>query len=381
MWWLATGWTMASTADSFLIFVLLWIAGPQGWSGPQTALLVIALRLPALAGGVLGGRAVDRFGPVPMMLADGLTRTILMAGLVLTGRSGQLDLWVVLALGAAAGATAPFSYSAARTLVPRLVPPESLGKANALLSIGDQLPLLLGAVLTGPALALFGPGGAFLLPLLMLLAVTVIALHLRHASQVPMTTAPVRRQSPRTWRSARVIGLIGLSVAYYFTYGPYETVLPHFVRDQLGSGLGGYTMLWTLFGAGALLTLPAAAALSGRRPGIANALGAAVWGALMLPLAFVHNLPVAAVGFAISGAVWGPYSAIETTALQRWTDPADHGRIFGTQRALLAMAAPVGAAVGAIATDYASPTVILAASSAGCCAAGLLALTIPGLRR
>lgn len=383
MWWLATAWTLASTADNILLFVLLWIAEPQGWSGPQTALLVIAIRLPTLAGGILGGRAVDRFGPVRMMLVDGLVRAILMAGLVVAGRNGQFNLWIVLALGTAAGTTAPLSYAAARTLVPRLVETDRLGKANALLSIGDQLPLLLGAVLTGPALALFGTGPVFVLPLLMLLAMTAIGLRLRKTSQVPAEAAPKNADSNgrQSWRSTRVIGLIALSAAYYFTYGPFETVLPHLVRDELDSGIGGYTLLWVLFGAGALATLPAAAALSRHRPGLVNALGAVVWGALMLPLVFVDDLTVVAVGFAISGAVWGPYTAIETTALQRWADPADHGRIFGTQRALLAIAAPLGAAAGAIATGHASPPVILACSAAGCALAGLLACAIPGLRR
>ena len=35
---------------------------------------------------------------------------------------------------------------------------------------------------------------------------------------------------------------------------------------------------------------------------------------------------------AISGAVWGgPYLAVEATALQRWTPPYLHGRLFGIQ--------------------------------------------------
>ncbi len=380
---LAAGWTLASTADNFLMFVLLWSAGPQGWSGPETALLVVAIRLPSVAGGVLGGRAVDRFGPVPMILLDAVTRVILMAGLAITSWNGELQIWTVLALGAAAGTTAPLSYAAARTLVPRLVEPHLLGKANALLSIGDQLPLLLGTVLTGPALGLFGTGPAFLLPLAMLLAVAVIALRLRGVAQ----HAPDHRPGDagttrgRTWRSARVIGLISLSVAYYFTYGPYETVVPYFVREQLGSGLGSYTLIWASFGAAALLTLPLADRLSRHRPGLVNACGAIAWGLLMLPLAFVHNLPAVAIGFAISGAIWGPYAAIETTALHRWTNPADHGRVFGTQRALLAIASPLGAAVGALGIDHLSPPAILALSAAGCTLAGLAALTIRDLRR
>jgi predicted MFS family arabinose efflux permease len=380
---LAAGWTLASTADNFVMFVLLWSAGPQGWSGQQTALLVVAIRLPAVLGGVLGGRAVDRFGPVPMLLLDAVARVLLMGALAISSWNGELQIWTVLALGAAAGTTAPLSYAAARTLVPRLVEPHLLGKANALLSIGDQLPLLLGAILTGPALGLLGTGPAFLLPFAMLIVVAVIALRLRGTDRPAPEHRPdeAGTTGPRTWRSARVIGLISLSVAYYFTYGPYETVMPYFVREQLGSGLGGYTVIWALFGAAALLTLPLATRLSQHRPGLVNAVGAIAWGALMLPLAFVHDLTAVAVGFAVSGAIWGPYAAIETTALHRWTDPADHGRIFGTQRAVLAIASPLGAAVGALGIDHLSPPAILAISAGGCALAGLAALTIRDLRR
>ncbi|MGW6278393.1 MFS transporter [Kribbella sp. NPDC055071] len=379
--WLATAWTLASTADNFLLFVLLWIAGPQGWSGTETALLVVAMRLPTLVGGVLGGRAVDRFGPVRMMVLDGAARTALMGGLVVAGADGTFNLWIVLALGATAGITAPMTYSAARTLIPRQVRPELLGKANALLSIGDQLPMLLGAVLTGPALSVLGPGSAFVLPLLMMLGATAIAVGLRRTPKHDIAPAPPEAEPGRRRYPRRVIALVALSVAYYFTYGPYETVMPYFVRDRLSSGLGGYTLLWALFGGGALLTLPAAARLSRRRPGLVNAVGAITWGGLMVPLAFTDQLVVAALGFVAAGAIWGPYSAIETTALQRWTDPRDHGRIFGTQRALLALAAPLGAAVGAIAHDHFSSAPILAASAVGCTVAGAIACTIPTLRR
>lgn len=159
----------------------------------------------------------------------------------------------------------------------------------------------------------------------MLVTVTDICRRLRNAPQQPSYAvqhdAPNRPKRPST----RVISLVVLSIAYYFTYGPHETVTSYFVRDQLGSGLAVYTLIWSLFGAAALLTLPLATHLSRLRPGVVNAVGAIVWGATMLPLAFADNLLLVAIGFTLSGAIWGPYSAIETTALHRWTDPADHG--------------------------------------------------------
>ncbi|MGW1341448.1 MFS transporter [Kribbella sp. NPDC002412] len=366
---LASAWTLASTADSFLLFVLLWIAEPQGWSGAQTALLIVAIRLPTVVGGVLGGRAVDRFGPVQMLLLDVVVRAVLMGALVVVGWRQQFALWVVLGLCAVAGATTPLSYAAARTLVPRLVDDDLLPRANALLGLGDQLPMLLGAALAGPALALLGPGRAFLVPLVMLIGVAAIAVRLPRRTGVPR-----RAEARAGWVSGRVIGLIGLSVAYYFTYGPFDSVLPHFTREQLGSGVGGYTLLWVLFGAAALATLPFAPWLADRRPGVVNAGGALVWGLVTLPIVLTDSLPAAAAIFLVSGAVWGPYSAIEATALQRWADPASHGAMFGTQRALLSIAFPLGAAVGAVAVDHVSPAAILAVSALSCATAGAVAM-------
>jgi len=44
---------LATTADNFVLFLLLWVAQPQGWSGVQTAMVVLVLRLPTLFSGVL----------------------------------------------------------------------------------------------------------------------------------------------------------------------------------------------------------------------------------------------------------------------------------------------------------------------------------------
>ena len=111
-----------------------------------------------------------------------------------------------------------------------------------------------------------------------------------------------------------------------------------------------------------------------------NAAGAALWGLVTIPFVLADTLLAAVIFFALSGAVWGPYSAIETTALQRRTHPESHGRVFGTQRALLQSASPLGAAVGAVALGYASPMVILLVSAMGCTVAGLIALLSPGIR-
>jgi predicted MFS family arabinose efflux permease len=374
---------LASSADNFLLFLLLWVAGPQGWSGTQVALIVLVLRLPVLASGVLAGRAVDRWGIRRPMLTDLVARAFLLLLLAACGHAGPLPLLPVLVLGGLSGTVSPATYAGVRTLIPRLVPDAQLGRANAVLALGDQLPLLGGAVLVGPAVALLGSSAALLVAVAMLLTAAVLARTLpgTSASAVMSPGRPPRPARQRGKWSPRVLAVISLSTAYYFAYGPFETASPAFIRTQLGAGEGTYSLLWTLFGAGALVALPLAPLLARRRPGAANALGATAWGLAMLPVAVLRQVPPAAALFLFGGVIWGPYSSIETSALQRWTDPSRHGTIFGLQRSLLASATPVGAAIGAIALEHVSPAVVLAVSAAGCGLAGLLALTSRDLRR
>jgi predicted MFS family arabinose efflux permease len=372
---------LATTADNFVLFLLLWVAQPQGWSGLQTAMVVVVLRLPTLLTGVLLGAAVDRWGARPLLLLDLTTRTVLLLTMAVTGRSGHLPLPAVLVLGAVCGALSPATYTAVRWLLPRLVEADRQARANAVVAVSDQLPLLVGTVLVGPVLTRFGPGGALLVPAGMLVVATVLAVRLpapriRPTQEDGVPESPLRRRWP-----ARVGVLIALSTAYYFVYGPFETASPSFVRTRLDAGAGTYSLLWAVFGASAVATVALAPRLSGWRPGAVNALGALTWGLVMLPVAVVDNVPLALFLFAIGGAVWGPYTAVEVGALQRWVEPGRHGTVFGLQRSLLATATPVGAAIGAVALDVAAPETVLAVSAAACATAGLLALANRDLRR
>jgi len=386
LWRTSVCWFLASTADSFLLFVVLWVAGPEGWSGLQTAAVVLALRMPALAGGAAGGRIVDRLGGRSGIMLDAAGRALILAALAVSGWSGALPLTAVLLLGALASLLTPASYSGARWLVGRLSDPQRLPRANAILSLGDLIPTVLGGALVGPVLALLGPGPALLVPVGMLAIVGLLAIDLPQspphltAGRRPDPTATVAPGEERA-QPRGVTALIALSFGYYFAFGPFETVIPPLVREQLGAGQELYGTLWMLFGLAALATLPLAPRLARQRPGAANALGAVLWGAVMLPIAFVGEPVVALAVFLLGGAVWGPYTAVEATAIHHWTDAGRQGQVFGIQRGLLSAAVPLGAAAGAIGLEFASPGTVVAVSCVGCVCIGLVALSFPDLRR
>ncbi|MBV9593991.1 MAG: MFS transporter [Actinobacteria bacterium] len=387
---LSFGLILDLSADMFLLFTLLWIAGPEGWTGIKTAAVIAALQLPALLGGWLGGLAIDRFGPRPLLVAQAAVRIVCLAVLTATVWTGRFPLVFVLVLGGINGALSPVGYAAARTMVPRLVDVGGLVRANALLAVADQAALILGAAAVGPLLETAGAGKSLLVPIAMMIVAAVLfvtlprtvhgAVHVEPdagASMPEIVEAPVEER--RRMRS--VIALIALSGAYYFAYGPVEPVLPAFTRDQLHAGSGAYSLLWVAFGIGALLGLTQSARFTGRRPGVVNATGAALWAIVTLPLVFCASVPPAVFVMVLSGVIWGPYLAIESTAVQQWTRPSIHGRVFGAQHATLALATPLGAAVGSLLLLRFSGTTVIGISIAACFVAGAVALCFPSIRR
>jgi predicted MFS family arabinose efflux permease len=135
-------------------------------------------------------------------------------------------------------------------------------------------------------------------------------------------------------------------------------------------------------GLGALCGLPLATRLARfSRPGMVNAMGAIVYGLTLFPLIFMHSIAPAAALYFVTGVIWGPYAAIEATALQQWVPTRQLGRVFGAQRALTITAIPLGGAVGSLALEFASAPEIIGASAIACSLVGCAALCVRPLRR
>jgi len=376
---------MASTADWFVLLAVLWVAAQADWSGRAVAVLMVCARGPTLIGGLLGGRTVDRFGPRPVLVAGGAFQCCVLLAMAALGFAGALSAVPMLLGAALISLSEPLSYAGARTLVPRLVEDEQLARANTLLAAGDALPALTSSVLVGPALLLLGKG-AFAVPAVIMALVAVVAVYLprtkgRDDPGSAGTPAAAGKNAGK-WRSTSVVALLALSTVYFAVYGPFQPVLPYLVRHVYGGDAGSYSLLRVATGVGSLTGLLLGARLArSRRPGVVNALGACAWGLATLPMAFVHSIGPAAVVYFVSGFTWGPYSVVETTALQHWTPRSHHGRVFGIQRALVITAIPVGAAIGSLAMDYVSAQTIVVISTLACVATGLVALCIPAIRR
>jgi predicted MFS family arabinose efflux permease len=373
--------TLASTADWYVQFAVFWLAAERGYSGLLIAGLVLAARAPTLVGGLVGGRLIDRRGPRRMIGLDNAVRAALLLLLAVLAVGGDDGYLAILVVAAGCSLCAPVTYAGARALTPTYVRDDQLGRATTLLALADQVPIIFSAALAGPALTWLGPG-AYAVPAVLLLVALGLAQGLPAESRRPVGAGLEAGAASALRYPPAVVALIALSTAYYFVYGPFQPLLPILVERHLGGGATTYAVLRVVVGLGALLGLLLAPYLSFlERPGLVNAWGAVLYGLSMLPLVFVHSVGWAVVIYFVSGVVWGPYSAVEATALQRWTRPEHHGRLFGTQRALIISAIPAGGAIGSATVDSVGLTGVLAGSAVACSVVGLLALAYPPLRR
>lgn len=380
-WSLVVALCAASTVDWYLLFVVFWIAAQREWSGLQTAVLVLATRGPTLLGGLLGGRAVDAFGPRAMMLVDASARGSLCLVLAAAELHGEVSYRLFCLVLAGCAATSPMTYAAARTLMPQLVPDAQIARANTMLSLADQLPIIVSALMAGPVLE-WAQGSTFVVPAILMAGAGAVAWRLPTPGPLRRGPEPAPTRTVPIWRLPSVTALVALSTGYFFVYGPFQPLLPRLVETNLDGDAGTYSLMRVLLGLGSLTGLLLAPRLCMLdRPGVVNASGAILYGAVLIPLVLTHSAWVACIIYAASGIVWGPYATVESTALYHWTPAGMRGRVFGTQRALTITAVPVGGALGSLALHRFSTSEILTTSAIACSLIGIIALLTPAIRR
>lgn len=80
------------------------------------------------------------------------------------------------------------------------------------------------------------------------------------------------------------------------------------------------------------------------------------------------------------GVMWGPYTPMETTLLQRQVPKAQLDRVFGARATLLTGGSPLGLAMGGILLALVPSTSVIAISAIACILVGLMGLVAPAWR-
>ncbi|MFI6100096.1 MFS transporter [Lentzea sp. NPDC051213] len=201
----AFGWFCSARAISLLGSAMAVVALPFAVLDHGSALdsgLVLAARLVPYLGLVLiGGSTADRFSRSAVLTVSHVGSGIAQAAAAVSLLTGNFHLGLLLALQAVQGAFGAFTSPAARGVLPEIVEPDRLQKANSLLSAARFGSTLVGPAVAGLLAATVGAGWALAFDAATFLVAAVLYAKLRLPGKAAKTS--LRNNLEEGWETFR----------------------------------------------------------------------------------------------------------------------------------------------------------------------------------
>ena len=342
---------MIRIADGCVGVAVVLLALQRTHSPAAAGLIVTGYTLPALASGPLLGAWLDRTHHRRFALAGNeLVLAASMLGLV--AALGHAPLAACVAIAAAAGLTLPLTSAGFTSLIPHMVTPAQLPKANTLDAVSFN-----GAAILGPAIA--GTLAAATSPALATVATAAIALAAIPATLgLPMPPLQAARdETAGLWATVRAGARVMLrtpplrggtvtTVIAQSAQGMFAVGFPLFAL-RLGAGTEAGGALWGALEVGALIGAFAATRVLERySPEHVIIYGTAIFGLGIATWPLASSIGMAAVLVALAGVLSGPLLVATFSMRQRYTPQGLLAQVSTTGASLKIGAYALGAAVG-----------------------------------
>lgn len=310
-----------SLAGSAMAPVALALAVLDTSARPADLGIVLAAQvIPQLVLTVVGGAVADRFSRRGVLVAANLGAGLTQGAVAVVLLTGRYSLPLVSGLELANGVLEAFASPALRGIVPELVAPRDVQRANSLLSAAGNAARVFGPAAAGVTAAAYGGGWAIALDALSFAAAAGFFARLRIGTRVPATRtrllSDIRegwtefRSTPWVWSTTLSFGVLNL-----VNVGPWQILGATLVREHDGEAAWGLVL--SARAAGMLVMSVVMYRLVVRRPLRTGALAGALAGLPLLALGTGAGTPVlmacafvGALGFTVAGITWD-------TALQR----------------------------------------------------------------
>jgi predicted MFS family arabinose efflux permease len=352
--WLLSATVINNVGDGVAISAGPLLVASQTRDPFLVSMALLSEYLPVLLFGVLGGTIADRVDRRRLVVVVNLGRALVLAALVATIVSGNVDIAVVLVALFILGTAETFADSASSALLPGLVARDDLGTANARMQ---------GAfVLTNQLLT--PPIGAFLFAVGMALPFATnaacFALGALLVSRVATSTQNELREGS-SLRAEMIEGIrwlvahppmrtLALTIfTFNVTFGAAWSVLVLYAGERLGMDEVGFGLLTTAVAIGGVIGIGIYGRLE-RRFSLADIMrvGLLIETGTHLVLALTTSSSVALATLVVFGAhefVWGTTS---TVVRQRAVPDELLGRVGGVYRVAIMGGLVIGTPIGGL---------------------------------
>ncbi len=370
----------------------------QGW-------LVYDLSNSALSLGMVGFIAMIPLMPwslITGVLADQMSRKRLLVVaytcqifpplvMALLAWTGVVRVWHVVVFQVILGALELMGTAVRQSLVLDVVGEEDLDSAMALGASTIHVAQVVGSVLGGLLVSLFGVAGAYALNGLSFAVVLLSFLAMRF-EESPRETSRASMgakfvQGVRYLIAERAIFGAFLVIALAsLTVFPYQTLLPVFARDIFQAGATGLGILNAVAGVGAIVGALAVASLPGRsqaQRGILMLIMVLGMAAATAGFAFTRSFVLACVLLSVVSGLGLAIKTVGFTLVQLQSRNELRGRVTSLMMLMGGATPKAGGLVLGWVASLASAPVSLGLGAAACLAGGLAAVGVwaPRLRR
>ncbi|WP_234327722.1 MFS transporter [Streptomyces sp. NRRL F-2664] len=380
------GFAVSSLGDGMDVVAVSWLAieiAPAANRGVWVATAAAAYTVAGAAGALLLGRFLRHRPPTRLVGWDAALRAAALGAIPVLHACGSLGIEGYVALLALSSVLHSWGQAGVYTVMARVLPERDHLAGNAVLSGIGSIATVVGPPLATLLIAFGGPAAVLAVD-----AATFLALAVTFLVAVPQDAVPDPEAdgASRTAgfamlrRMPALSGLLGLSFAFFFLFGPVYVALPLHVSDDLGASAGVLAAFYTAFGIGAVLGSVLTGFVSRWRLG-PTTIGIVIgFGALMLPLGMGAPTAVSVVCFGLAGLLWPPYSSLSTTLFQRSTPSALLPQALAAASAVRVLSVPLGTAIGGPLVAGLGAAGALRLSGAGIVLVGLLAASALALR-
>lgn len=358
--------TVSHVGDGIAVTALVLLVQSTRGTGASVGALLLAASLPRFLGPVAGA-IVDRVEQRSLMVACDLGQALLFAAIAWTAPPFP----ILLAAVAAAASLDTLFAPAGRSSVPALVRPEQTLRANALLSMGMNVRVVLGPMLGGVLVEGIGARGATAANALSFV-ISAIAL---------VGLPPLRAGTPSGARGLLGTALDGLRYAWRHRLlrwlsislflgvafaGLDDVALVFLVRETLRGSAIGFGLVSGAYGVGMLagsigLSWKGTAAAAGT----VFALGWVASGVGAIATGLAPLLAVAALGQAIAG-LGNALEVVSMDTLVQDSVPREFlGRVFGLMGTAPYAGHTLAFAAGGFLLDVTSPKTVFLIAGIG----------------
>ena len=256
-----TGMFVSMVGDGFYYVAVAWQVYEMSDSPTSLAVVGIAWSLPQVLIVPFTGVLADRMDRRRLMIGADVIRAIAIGTVGLVAIAGELTIPLLVGLVMIFGVGQALFQPAFHSIVPDLVPEDLLVRANSV----DQFVrpfawMAIGPVLGGLIIESVGAGWAFVADAGTFVWSAVMIWMIRARPRTEHAEAPASvwhdvAEGLRFVRRTRwlLVGMIAAVLSLLAVWGPWETLMPYVVVNDLGGSASDLSLVWAAGGFGAVL--------------------------------------------------------------------------------------------------------------------------------